>query len=86
MIGNKESFEVPSCARQIWQNLPVHIDARRRITNFCAMLMLLFFLARYCTLSGLINLLAQLSDRIHHFMVYNLVMPLTFLAKFPNMH
>ena len=41
-----------------------HIDARRT-TNICALLLLLF-LAVYPPLAGL-NLLAQLSDRIHNF-------------------
>ena len=43
------------------------------------------FLAAYLALAGLMNFLAQLSDRIHHFTVYNL-MPLAFLAKLFNMH
>ena len=48
-------------------------DARRRITYICA------------TLAGLMNLLAQLSDRIHYFTVYKL-MPTAFLTKPFNMH
>ena len=43
------------------------------------------FLAAYLALAGLMNFLAQLSDRIHHFTVYNL-MPLALLTKLSNMH
>ena len=42
-------------------------------------------LAAYLALAGLRNFLAELSDRIHHFTVYNL-MPLAFLTKLSNMH
>ena len=44
-----------------------------------------FFLAEYLALAGLMNFLAQLSDKIHHFTVYNL-MPLAFLTKLSKMH
>ena len=44
-----------------------HIDARR-ISNICAFLLFLFFLAGYLAVAGL-NLLAQLSDTIRHFTV-----------------
>ena len=53
-----------------------HIDARRRITNLCALPLLLVLLAYL----ALVNLLAQLSDRIIHFSEYNL-MTLAFLTK-----
>ena len=43
----------------------------RRIANICA-LPLLLFLAEYLALAGL-DLLAQLSDRIHHFTALNSV-------------
>ena len=43
-----------------------------------------FFLA-YLALAGLMNLLAQLLDRIIHFSEYNL-MPLAFLTKLSIMH
>ena len=48
-----------------------HIDARR-ITYICGLLLLLLFLAAYLALAGL-NLLAQISDRIHHFTALNSV-------------
>ena len=62
-----------------------HIDARSRITNLCALPLLLFYLLAYLALAGLMNLLAQLSDRIIHFSEYNL-MPLAFLTKLSIMH
>ena len=37
-----------------------------------------------CFFAGLMNLLTQLSDRIHHLRVYNL-MPLDFLTNLFNM-
>ena len=43
------------------------------------------FLVEYLALAGLMNFLAQLSDKIHHFTVYNL-MPLAFLTKLSKMH
>ena len=61
---------------------PKHIEARRRITNICALPLLLFF-GYYLALADLINLLAQISDRIHYFTVYNL-MPMASLTKFFN--
>ena len=64
---------------------PLHMDARIRITNLCALPLLLFYLLAYLALAGLMNLLAQLSDRIIHFSEYNL-MPLAFLTKLSNMH
>ena len=45
----------------------------------------LCFLVEYLALAGLMNFLAQLSDKIHHFTVYNL-MPLAFLTKLSKMH
>ena len=39
----------------------------------------------YLALAGWMNFLAQLSDKIHHFTVYNL-MPLAFLTKLSKMH
>ena len=43
------------------------------------------FLVEYLAVAGLMNFLTQLSDRIHHFTVSNL-MPLAFLTKLSNMH
>jgi len=43
------------------------------------------FSVEYHALAGLMNLLAQLSDRRHHFTVFNL-MPLAFITKLSNMH
>ena len=57
---------------------PLHREERIKITNICA-LPLLLFLVEYLALAGLMKFLAQLSDRIHHFTVYNL-MPLAFLT------
>ena len=62
-----------------------HIDERRKITNLCACLLLLFYLLAYLALAGLMNFLDQISNKIHHFTVYNL-MPLAFLTKLSNMH
>ena len=64
--------------------IQAHIDARRRNTHVCALL-LLWFLAEYLALAGLKNLLAQLSDRTHHFTVYS-QMPLAFLTKLCTDH
>ena len=41
-----------------------------------------FLFAEYLALAGLMNLLAQLSDRIHHFMDYNNLMPWPFQPSF----
>ena len=62
-----------------------HIDERRKITNLCACLLLLFYLLAYLALAGLMIFLDQISNKIHHFTVYNL-MPLAFLTKLSNMH
>ena len=43
------------------------------------------FLVEYLAVAGWMNFLTQLSDRIHHFTVSNL-MPLAFLTKLSNMH
>ena len=61
-----------------------HTDARTKMTNICALHLLLFFGWIPCT-GWLDDFLAQLSDRIHHFTAYNL-MPLAFLTKLSNMH
>ena len=50
----------------------------------CSTNVIVFYLA-YLALAGLMNLLAQLSDRIIHFGEYNL-MPLAFLTKLSIMH
>ena len=50
----------------------------------CSTNVIVFYLA-YLALAGLMNLLAQLSDRIIHFSEYNL-MPLAFLTKLSIMH
>ena len=63
---------------------PFHTDARRNITNICALPLLLFFGWIPCT-GWLDGFLAQLSDRIHHFTVYKLI-PLAFLTKLSKMH
>ena len=62
-----------------------HIDARRRITNICALPLLLFFGWIPCTGWPEESLKAQLSDRIHQFTVFN-HMPLAFLTKLSIMH
>ena len=64
-----ESYDFLS---SIQLTLGVHTDARRRITNI--------FGGIPCSRADLMNLVAQLSDRIHHFTVSNL-MPLAFLTK-----
>ena len=61
----------------------LHTDARKKITSdlchcYC-------FLVEYLALAGLMNFLDQISNKIHHFTVYNL-MPLAFLTKLSNMH
>ena len=64
--------------------LGLHREERRKITNICA-LPLLLFLVEYLALAGLMNFLSQVSGRNQHFTVYNL-MPLAFLTKLSNMH
>ena len=57
---------------------------KKNYKPLCSALVIVFYLA-YLALAGLMNLLAQLSDRIIHFSEYNL-MPLAFLTKLSIMH
>ena len=57
--------------RHVYFFATMHTDARR-ITNICGLLLLLFYGRIPFVLAGL-NLLTQLSDRIHHFTASNSV-------------
>ena len=56
-----------------------HICKKKNDNHLCFAI-IFCFLVEYLALAGLMNFFAQLSDRIHHFTVYNL-MPLAFLTK-----
>ena len=66
---------------RIWST--VQRGKKKNYKPLCSAFVMVFYLA-YLALAGLMNFLAQLSDRIHHFTVYNL-MPLAFLTKLSNM-
>ena len=57
---------------------------KKNYKPLCSAFVMVFYLA-YLALAGLMNLLAQLSDRIIHFSKCNL-MPLAFLTKLSIMH
>ena len=61
-----------------------HRYKKKNYKPLCSAFIIVFYLA-YLALAGLMNLLAQLSDRIIHFSEYNL-MPLAFLTKLSIMH
>ena len=61
-----------------------HRCKKKNYKPLCSANVIVFYLA-YLALAGLMNLLAQLSDRIIHFSEYNL-MPLAFLTKLSIMH
>ena len=61
-----------------------HRFKKKNYKPLCSAIVIDFLLA-YLALAGLMNLLAQLSDRIIHFSEFNL-MPLSFLTKLNIMH
>ena len=74
MVGLKDIGSLTHCTQMQEEEL------QTSVVCFCYC-----FLAAYLALAGLMIFLAQLSDRIHHFTVYNL-MPLAFLTKLSKMH
>ena len=67
-----------------YRNPTIHSEDSSVFPNLCSTNVIVFYLA-YLALAGLMNLLAQSSDRIIHFGEYNL-MPLAFLTKLSIMH